>query len=249
MLSSLYYTILYQPLLNLLVWFYNVIPGYDVGLAIIAITLLLRILLHPLNRKSLQQQKVMRELQPKLEELKSRYKNDRQKLGLETMALYRQQKVNPFASCLPLLIQLPILIAAYNVFRIGVTNGSLDGLYSFVRDPGTIDTISLGLIDWSKSRTVPGLALALVSAVLQFFQMKMMVHKKLPQLPSGEAPTSAKDENIMTEMNKQMLYLMPAMTVIIGYSVPSGLVLYWFVTTLLSFWQQSRMMKERPLEK
>ena len=126
----LFNVILYQPLYNILIWFYNVIPGHDIGLAILAVTILVKLILLPFSFQSVRSQKAMQELQPKLEALKNKFKGEKEKLAAETMKLYKENKVNPFSGCLPLLIQLPILIALYQVFLKGFDPGRLSFLYS-----------------------------------------------------------------------------------------------------------------------
>ena len=119
-MTGLFYTILYQPLLNILVFFYNVIPGHDIGVAIILLTALIRLILWPLMGQSIKGQKAMQSLQPKIQALKEQYKDDKQKLAQATMELYKAEKINPLSSCLPLLIQMPILIALYRVLSAGL---------------------------------------------------------------------------------------------------------------------------------
>lgn len=238
-MSYLYHVILYQPLFNLLVWLYNIVPGHDVGIAIIILTIIIKLILYPFTLQSIKAQKAMQELQPKLEELKKKYKNEKEKLSLEMMNLYKQEKVNPFSSCLPVLIQLPFLIAVYQVFRQGLSNGSFDALYPFVQNPGTINATFLGLIDLSKSN----LYLALAAGVAQFWQAKMMQSRKPPQTKEGKPIPGAEDENMMSMMNKQMMYFMPLMTVFIGMKLPGGLTLYWFVTTVLTALMQLYLFK------
>jgi len=238
MLSNLYNVLLYQPLLNLLVFFYNLIPGSDIGLAIIALTVFIKVLLYPLTQKSLKQQKVLQTVQPKLKEIQEKYKNDREKLAAATMALYRQEKVNPLSSCFPLLIQLPIFIAVYNVFRVGLTTQNFDVLYPFVQNPGFIDPLSFGVIDLSLPHTIPGLILALAAGVAQHIQARSYSRVSPPKTKEGSIPPGAKDESMMAIMNKQMLYMMPILTVVIGYNLPAGLGLYWLVTTLIMLIQQ-----------
>jgi len=235
MLIEIYNTILYQPIFNLLVWFYNVIPGHDIGLAIIAITVVIKLILYPFSLQSIKAQKVLQELQPKLDEIKKKYKGDQQALTRATIELYKQEKISPFSSCLPLLIQFPFLIAVYHVFRKGLTNGqSLEILYSFIHNPGTINAVSFGLVDLSK----PNVVLAILAGVAQYWVSKMLVSKKQPQVEG------AKDESMTAIMNKQMIYFMPLITIFIGLSLPSGLTLYWFITTLLTGAQQMYFFKD-----
>ena len=244
MFSAIYHTILYQPLFNLLVFFYNFIPGNDVGFAIIALTLLIKVILYPVSAKSIRNQKALQQLQPKMEEIKKKYKDDREKMAQETMNLYRQEKVNPFSSCFPILIQLPIFIAVYNVFRVGLSAQDFPLLYPFISNPGMIDTVSLGLIDLSAARSIPGLVLALLAGIAQYVQVKMLSVKQPPKNKEGQVDPGAKDESMMAAMNKQMLYFMPVFTVIIGYTLPAGLVLYWFITTLALVLQQRYSFKK-----
>ena len=221
--------IFYQPLLNLLVFAYNVIPGKDLGLAIIAVTILIKLILYPLSLKSIQSQKAMQELQPKIDALKLKYKDDKEAQAREMMVLYKNEKVSPFSSCLPLIIQLPFLIAIYQVFRAGLTSKSLNLLYPFVTNPGHINTLAFGFLDLSKPQWV----LALVAGAAQFWQASMLTRKK-PEVKSD----GAKDENMMVMMNKQMMYMMPVVTVFIGLSLPGGLSLYWVIMTLTMVVQQ-----------
>lgn len=236
MLLQIYHTILYQPMFNLLVWFYNIIPGHDVGLAIIAITVVIKLILYPFSLKSIRAQKGLQDLQPKLVELKNKYKDNPQEMTKATMQLYKQEKISPFSSCLPILIQLPFLIAVYDVFRKGLANNqSLEILYSFIKNPGTINAISFGFLDLSK----PNLYLAILAGVSQYWVSKMLVAKKQPKVPG------AKDEDMTAIMNKQMTIFMPLITIFIGASLPGGLTLYWFITTILTGVQQLYFFKKK----
>src|SRR3989338_72864 len=112
-MSEFYNTILYQPLFNATIFLYNLIPGDDFGLAIIALTIFIRIIFFPLTVKSTQSQKALATINPKIQEIKERHKNNAQAQSAAIMQLYKDNKINPLAGCLPLLIQLPILIALY----------------------------------------------------------------------------------------------------------------------------------------
>ncbi len=236
---ALYETILYQPLFNLLVWLYDVIPGNHIGLAIIALTVLIKLILYPFSLQAIKAQRAMQKLQPKLEEIKKKYKDNREQMSMEMMKLYQQQKVNPLSSCLPILIQLPFLIAVYQVFRNGLSNGSFELLYPFVANPGTIEPFFLGL-DLSQ----PQLILALLAGAAQYWQAKMMQSVRPPQ-PGGLKLPGSKDEDMMAIMNKQMTIFMPIITVVIGMSLPGGLALYWFITTLLTALQQLVIFRKK----
>lgn len=227
-MSGLFEVLLYQPMFNIFVGLFNVIP--DVGIVIVIITVLMKLALYPLTKKSIVAQKSMSELQPKMEELKTKYKDDQQQLAQETMKLYREHKVNPVGSCLPLLIQLPIFLALYWVLRNGLTTTDFSLLYSFIPSPEAINPISLGIFDLSERSIV----LALLAGAAQFWQAKMLTNRRPPK----NAGDGAKDESMAAMMNKQMLYMMPVLTVFIGIQFPGGLALYWFLSTLLTALQQ-----------
>lgn len=232
---TLFNTIFYQPLFNLLVWFYNIIPGHDVGVAIVLLTILIKLILYPFSLQAIRAQKSLAELQPKIEELKVKYKDKKEEMSKAMMDLYKEHKVNPLSSCLPILIQLPFLIAVYQVFIHGLSSQGLENLYSFVANPGHINAVSFGILDLSK----PNIILAILAGAAQFWQAKMMPRQKPPQKVTG-----SKDEGMAAMMNKQMLYFMPAITVFIGATLPGGLTFYWFLTTLLTVFQQHFYLKK-----
>jgi YidC/Oxa1 family membrane protein insertase len=234
-MTSIFTTIFYQPVLNLLVFLYNITPFNDFGIAIILLTIIIKLIFWPLGAKAIKSQKALQDLQPKIDEIKAKYKDDKVASSQKIMALYKENKVNPFSSCLPLLIQLPFLWAVFRIFRTGVEN-NLDLVYPFISTPEVINTISLGFVDLAN----PNVYLAILAGGAQFWQAKMVSTKKAPVKTPG-----AKDENMMAIMNKQMLYIMPAVTVFIGMSLPGGLTLYWLVITLLTALQQLFIFKAK----
>ena len=230
-MRALFEAILYQPLFNAFVGLYNVIP--DVGIVVVIITVVIKLVLYPLTKSSITAQKSLTDIQPKLEALKKEHKDNQQKLAQETMKMYKENKVNPFGSCLPILVQLPVFLAIYWVLRAGLSGENFELLYSFINNPGELNTISFGIIDLAKGSIV----LAALAGAAQFWQAKMM-HRKQPPKAAGEG---SKDEGMMSMMNKQMLYFMPGITFFIGMQLPGGLTLYWFISTLLTAVQQKIM--------
>jgi YidC/Oxa1 family membrane protein insertase len=208
------------------------------GVAIIFLTLTIKLLLSPLSLKAVKGQKQLKELQPKLDLIKKKYADDKQKQSKAMMDLYKQNKVNPFASCLPLLIQLPILIAVFQVFRTGLTSVDLP-VYSFISNPGPLNTLGFGFLALEKSN----IFLAAFTGLMQYFQTKMLSASTLP--PAVSHKEEAKDENMMTIMNKQMTFMMPLMTVIIGSTLPSGLMLYWLVGIFFTLFEQKIVFKRK----
>lgn len=224
-------TVLYQPMFNLLVFFYNIIP--DIGIAIIILTIIVKAIIWPLSHKGLKSQRALQSLQPKLEALKEKYKNDKEKLGIETMALYKREQINPMASCLPLLIQFPVIIAVFRVFRaMFAETVDFSLLYSFVKVPEIINPMMLGFLDLSK----PQIPLAILAGLVQFWQSRMMMQKNKQKNigPDGKE----KELSLQQTMSKQMMYFMPVITIFIASSFPGGLALYWLVITLLGVLDQ-----------
>lgn len=242
MIGDIFNTFLYQPLLNLLVFFYNVIPGQDLGVAIIVLTVVIRLLLYPLSARSVKSQRKLQLLQPTLEKIKRKYKDDKEKVSRETMAFYRKNKINPLSSCLPLLIQLPILIAIYRVLRDGINNPeSLNLLYSFVKNPGQLNATFLGLINLSKRN----IYLAVSAGLAQFWQSRMLLKRRKGKGKSKQSNKPGENiGDIARTMSNQMIYIMPIFTVFIAMSFPAGLALYWLMTTLFSVGQQFLIMRK-----
>lgn len=236
---NIFHTFLFQPIFNTLVFLYNVIPGADMGFAIIALTILIKLLLWPLMSKSLRSQKALQNLQPKVEELKEKHKDDKEVLAKEMMKLYQEEKVNPLSSCLPVLVQLPILLALYRVLLKGFDPSTLDQLYAFVQSPGEINVIFLGILDLSQN----SIYLAVLAGIFQFFQTRMLMHNKVPKQVEGKK--GAKDESMMASMNKSMMYFMPIVTVVIGASLPGGLTLYWVTVNIVSIIQQKYIFSQK----
>ncbi len=233
-MNGIFQTLFYQPILNLLVFLYNTFG--DLGIAIIFLTLFIKLLLFPLANKSIKYQKSTQDLQPKINELKEKYKDDKQAMSAALMNLYKENKVNPFASCLPILIQLPFLIAIFRVFKDGFAQNHLDLLYPFITNPETINTVSFGILNLSSKSVI----LAILAGLAQFWQTKMITVKKSEVKTEG-----SKDEDMSAIMTKQMMYIMPVVTVIMGIGFPAGLTFYWFLTTLFTIAQQKLILSSK----
>ncbi len=223
---------LYFPLFNFLVLIYNYIPGHDFGLAIIFLTIIIRLIIYPLSVKALKSQKALADLQPQLRQLQEKYKDDKEKQAKETLELYRREKINPFSGLFLALVQLPILIALYNVFWNGLKPEQLVNLYGFISNPGTINAMFLGFMDLSQANVI----FAVIAGLVQFFQTKMLIPKAKKNQP--------KTKDLTMMMQKQMVYVFPFVTVIILLKLPSALGLYWIASGLFSIAQQYFLLKK-----
>ncbi len=217
--------IFYQPILNLLVYWYETVAARDFGIAIILVTIIMRLVLYPFFHKGAKQQMIMQRIQPHIKKIQEQHKHDREKQGQAMMDLYKEHGVNPFSSILLLLIQIPIMLALYWVVRSGLAPGNLAGLYSFIAPPGPINTLFLSFIDLTK----PNLILIGLAAIAQYFQARLALYKN----PDRNAKPSSAEM-----MARQMAFVGPVVTVVIFYSLPAAVGLYWFVTSLFSVFQQ-----------
>ena len=229
--------ILYRPLFNALVFLYEYLPGHDFGVAVIVLTIIIRVILYPLMVKSIKSQKVLSDLQPKIQEIQNKYKNEKEKQAKEMMVLYQKEKINPFGGCLPLLLQLPILIALFRVFQQGLQPESMVHLYSFMPDPGTINQTFLGIVDLA----MPSLGLAFLAGITQFFQSKMIIPQQ-KKFSAGQT-SKTKTPDFSQIMQKQMLYFFPIFTVFILWRLPAAIGIYWIITALFSIGQQYLIFK------
>lgn len=249
-MSNLWHIILYQPIVNALIFLYQAFRNF--GLAIVVLTVAIRALLVPLTLPSMKAARKMQELTPELEKLKKKHQKDKQALAKAQMELYRQHGANPAAGCLPQIIQLIILIALYQAFiQVLRVDGDIiqklnKVLYSSLQLPPEtqINTRFLWL-DLNKPDIfrIPGLPIPLpgvfliAAAFVQFISSKLM-SPAVSAAKKQAKGTPEKADDMTTMMQSQMLYMFPLMTILIGYSFPSGLVLYWFVFSIFTAVQQ-----------
>lgn len=210
------------------------------GIAIIALTILVRLILMPMTRKSLVAQKKMKDLQPHLEKIKKDHGHDQKAMTRKTMELYKEHGVNPITtSCLPLLIQFPIFIALYRVFWNFSQFSSFNLLYSFVAKPQSINTHFLWL---NLGKPDPLYILPILAGATLFWQTKMMTPD--PKKEENQSQNKGQQmEQFQQMFSKQMLYLFPLMTVFIALKFPAALSLYWIVTTLFGIAQQYLILR------
>ncbi len=220
--------ILYQPLLNALVLFYYHIG--DLGIAVILLTILIKFLLYPLIVKSVRARKKMTDIQPKMKKIKEKYKDNPQKQGVMIMQLFQKNKVNPLSGCLPLILQMPILLVLFFLFRDIVGDIDLSPLYyNFIPIPQMISPYFFNLINLSKSN----IFLALVAGFFQFLQAKTMGPMMASKTKKEKINMSSK-ELITDMMTKQVVYILPIMTMVFALMLPSALALYWAVSALFT---------------
>lgn len=261
-------TLIVQPIFNLLVLIYAILPGHNFGMAIIIFTILIRIILWPLVKKQLTHAKAMRELQPEIKKIKSASGGDRQKESKLTMELYKERGVNPFASLAIVLVQLPILIGLYSsVTRIVKDPHQIVSFsYPFVHNLSWIQTLSkdisqfddslFGLINLGQKALSqhgiywPAMIIVVLSAIAQFYQTKQLMpqdkearslRKILSEAGQGK---KADQSEVNAAITRNTTYLIPAFVLIFGLSFPAALPLYWLTSSVVAIFQQARVLKE-----
>jgi YidC/Oxa1 family membrane protein insertase len=231
MIASIFHMFFYDPLYNGIVLLSSLLPWFDAGVIVVIFTILVRWILYPLSKKSVRTQALMRSTQAELEEIKKKYPN-KQEQARKTMEFYKEKKINPFASMFLLLIQLPILIALYRIFYYhGLTNIRLDMLYSFIHAPTTISHTFLGFFDINSKNYV----LAIITAVLQYFQAKIMMPAQPPKTSSGEKNFS---DDLARSMNTQMKYVLPVMIGFAAYQGGVAIAIYFITSAIFTIAQE-----------
>lgn len=265
--------ILIQPIFNILVVIYGLVPGQDFGVALIIFTIIVRLLMWPLVKKQLHQTKKMRQLQPELAKIKQRTKGNRQLESKLMMELYKERDVNPFSSIGTLLLQLPIFIALFAVVRLITEHHENIAKYTYdflegipgVRDAisGHLNATFLGIVDLTKHATGPQgiywplFILAIAAAVIQFFQSKMLLpqpkdKRKLSDMLKDQAAGKQVDQAEMSAaMTGKMIWLFPILTFGVATYLDGALVLYLITTNAVAIFQQHRVLNrdETELEK
>ena len=235
--SKLWSALFYRPIYNGLIFLTKILPGHDLGLAIIILTIIIRTILIAPAQKSMKEQRKMQELQPRLNKIKEDYKGDQQKIAAETMALWKEAKVSPFGSCLPILLQFPFLIAVFWVIQNGLNPDQSHFLYTTYTNFSLKDigVNFLGILDLTKTNLY---VLPLLVGGLQFFQMKLSLAKKSKKAPATHNKDEKKEKNEMEMASSMMIYMMPVMIAVFTASVPAGVGLYWGISTIYGIIQQ-----------
>ncbi|NTW75341.1 MAG: membrane protein insertase YidC [Candidatus Moranbacteria bacterium] len=241
-MNEIFTPLVYQPVYNMIVFFADRFPVANFGMAIIATTIVIKLLFLSLSKQQIESQKKLQELQPKMKAIQEKYKDDKERQSKEMMELYKVNKVNPLMGCLPLVVQIVFLITIYQVImHISKVSFTIDAalLYPFVTDPGVLSREFFGIANLEH----PSIAFAVLAAMGQFYQMKMLSPAKNEK--KEEKKTEEKEPDFATIMNKQMLYMGPVLTLIIGVRFPSALSLYWLVSTAFSIVQQWFILEKK----
>lgn len=242
MFTYIWHTFFFDPVYNGLVFFIDVIPGGDVGLAIIGITIVVKTILLPLSLKAARTQKVMKELEPKLKEIKEKFKDKREEQARAIMDVYKEASLNPFASIALLFVQIPIIIALYLAVSRGggmpLPEINSELLYTFIPTPETVNMIFVGLIDI----TAKSLPLAFLAGLTQFIHAQLAIPKPEPRDPN--APPDMKAD-FARSMQMQMRYMMPVIIFFVAYTISAAIAIYFTISNIMAIGQEFLVRKHK----
>ena len=246
-MHALWTTIFYQPIFNALIFIINYITIGDVGFGIILLTIIVKLILFPLTKKSIKSQILMKRIEPDLKRIKKDYPN-KEEQAKKTFELYKKLGVNPFSGCLVVLLQLPVILALYYVFYKGL-DLNLGPLYSFIHIPNILHTNFLGLIEL-KSKSI---VLALIAGITQFIQGYLATPIKpkveiVNQMDSNEPKTF--QEQLSDSMQINIRYILPIFIAFIDYKISAAFALYWITSnifTIVQEWYIRKTLTEHPI--
>lgn len=229
----MFHTLFYEPVYNLLVLVLSYVPLHDIGAAIVIVTLIVKLILLPLNMSALRSQYIMKRLEGEMNSIKEEYKTNPQESSRKMIEIYKREKINPFSSLFGILIQIPIFFALYFVFSKGLS-ADPESLYSFVRFPEVLHTKAFGLFDVTEKNIFIAVLAGLSSYFLARRQTASMVSTKQPHEETFQ-------DHFMKSMKVQLLYVLP---LVIGFSaaiLPAALGFYWFISNTVTYAQDMYM--------
>ncbi|MBP7057068.1 YidC/Oxa1 family membrane protein insertase [Candidatus Gracilibacteria bacterium] len=239
MFGAIWDEVLFRPMYNLLIWLTTWVPGHNLGLAIVIMTIIVRIVLFFPTYSSLRQQKSLQQLQPKINATRAKHANDQQKQAEAIMALYKEHGVHPLGSCLPVLVQLPLLYAVFAVLQHVLDPNYTHFLYSGLSN-FDISLIDVHFLSFDMTVADPWI-LPILTGATQFISMKMAQAKQKEKIRDITPKTSSEPSQMkdMEKATNSMIYLMPLLLAWFARSYPAGLAMYWIVSTVFSIGQQA----------
>lgn len=230
----MFHTLFYKPMYNALIFILDILPTHDVAMAVIILTVLIKIILLPLSHKMFKTQILQRKIQPIISKIQEEYKDNKQMLGVKMLEVYKEHKLNPFSSLLLMIIQIPIVFALYFVFA----NGGLPeinpaDLYSFVSHVNNINHILFG-IDFTKANVLIGF----IAGLSQYIQIRLSLQNMKPIDPLKPISEMKPEEMMQKQMSFMMKYFIPILIFIASLKVSAAVALYWIVSSIFMIAQE-----------
>lgn len=237
MISTFFKAVFYQPLYNGLIYLMDILPFFDAGVIVILFTIIVKLIMFPLSIKATKAQIEMKDIEKDLKKIKEQYP-DKQIQTQKTIELYKEKNINPFAGFFVLLLQLPIIIALYQIFlKSGLPVINLELLYSFVSAPLSINMSFLGLIDIAGKSIV----LAVIAGISTYFQIAYATPPVDKNTDPNSKPTM--QEDVMKMMQTQMKYGFPVLVTFISWSVSAAVSIYWITSNIFTIGQELYIRK------
>ncbi len=235
-MSALWNTVFYQPIYNVLIFIINNITFHDVGFAIILVTIIVKLILSPLTKKSIKSQILMKRMEPELKQIKKDFPN-KEEQAKKTFELYKKYGTNPFSGCLVVILQLPVIFALYYVFYKGLAIDT-SIIYSFIQIPTALHTNFLGLIEMSSH----SIFLGIFAGVTQFVQgyLSAPVKPGKVEIVRGDGADIPKpfQEQLSDSMQMNVRYVLPVFIAFIAWKISAAVALYWIVSNMFTIVQE-----------
>jgi len=234
-MSALWNTVFYQPIYNILIFIINNITFHDVGFAIIIVTVIVKLILSPLTRKSIKSQILMKRMEPELKQIKKDFPN-KEEQAKKTFELYKKYGTNPFSGCLVVILQLPVIFALYYVFYKGLSiNTSI--IYSFIQIPTSLHTNFLGLLEMSSHSIFLGI-FAGVTQFVQGYLSAPVKPGKVEIVKEDAAVPKPFQEQLSDSMQMNVRYILPVFIAFIAWKISAAGALYWIVSNIFTIVQE-----------
>ena len=230
----MFHQLFYKPMYNILIYILDILPNHNVAIAVIVLTVFIKIILLPLSHKMFKTQIIQRKIQPIITKIQEEYKDNRQMLGVKMLEVYKEHKLNPFSSILLMVIQIPIVFALYFVFsKGGLPNINTADLYSFIPSFSGIEYILYG-VDFTKANVLVGL----LAALFQYIQIRLSLQNMTP-IDKNKSNLDLKPEEMMQkQMSFMMKYFIPILIFIASLKVSAAVALYWIVSSIFMIVQE-----------
>jgi YidC/Oxa1 family membrane protein insertase len=226
----MFHTLFYEPVYNLIVVILSIVPLHDIGTAIVIVTLIVKLILLPLNLSALRTQYTMKKVEPEMKRIKELQKTNPQKASKDMIELYKKEAINPFSSLFVMILQIPVFFALYFVFSKGLFNDP-HSIYSFVHFPDKLHDMAFGIFDVTKKNII----IAVLAGLSSYFLARRQTTSMITPGDIGKGKDESFQDQFMKSMKLQLLYVLPVIITVSASALPSALALYWFVSNSASY--------------